>query len=256
MKLPALVAAVVFSSFTPAFALTDADITDTALAGKTLIFTIVNGTSPFATTGTWSGTFSAAGTSFAVANITGNTKNITTACSLSSSGGVTVGALDKFLADKGAAELDIYLQDGVGHYEVFVKDMFGSSVNGTFTIGAPPKTSEIGIQQPVGTDLKDGVSTKGFGTVKKGKTKSRVFTVKNSGKGKLTGLGFSVTGANKASFIVSKPEKTTLAAGASTTFTVKFTPKSQGEKNATLKVISNDADESPFDIKLAGKGTK
>ncbi len=78
MHLPSFAAALVISSITSAFAITDADIAPAALPGKTLVFTIVNGGDPYATTGTWSGTFAGTGNGFSVANITGDTVPINT----------------------------------------------------------------------------------------------------------------------------------------------------------------------------------
>ncbi|MES2660682.1 MAG: choice-of-anchor D domain-containing protein [Verrucomicrobiota bacterium] len=47
---------------------------------------------------------------------------------------------------------------------------------------------------------------------------------------------------------------TSLAAGASTTLTATFRPSSAGDKVAYLHISSNDADENPFEIALAGNG--
>jgi hypothetical protein len=116
---------------------------------------------------------------------------------------------------------------------------------------------DIAVQQPAGTDLTDGSSKKPFGTAKIGtKGKSKTFTIKNTGKTKLSGLSIKKSGANKGDFIVGDPEKTSLAKGASTTFKVTFKPSSKGTKNAAIAISSNDPDEDPFDIKLSGEGVK
>jgi len=41
-----------------------------------------------------------------------------------------------------------------------------------------------------------------------------------------------------------------LAPGASTTFSVTFTPAAAGIRNAAIHIVSNDADETPFDINM------
>ncbi len=253
-------ALIVASTLTPVLAITDADLTTAALAGKTLTFTIVNGTSPFATSGTWSGTFAAAGSGFTVANVTGNTVNIASSQTGNMTGvGFAEISLTKFIEGRSSAVLTLnYDAAGMGGYEVFINGLFGASVNGTFTIGTavPPAGSEIGIQQPVGTNLTDGTAQKSFGKVKVGKSAAaKIFTIQNSGTAKLTGLTLSKTGANKADFSLTKLPKSSLGPATRTTFKVTFKPTSKGQKTAVIHVTSNDADESSFEINLAGKGT-
>ena len=44
--------------------------------------------------------------------------------------------------------------------------------------------------------------------------------------------------------------------GATATFRVNFQPKATGTKNSIVNVISNDPDESRFEISLTGLGVK
>ena len=120
-----------------------------------------------------------------------------------------------------------------------------------------PKAPEIVVQQPKGTGLTDGAVKKSFGTVKAGKSgAAKVFTIKNTGTAKLTGLEITRNGANAKDFVVEQPAKSSLAPGASTTFEVTFKPKATGTRNAAIHIKNNDADENPFDIKLTGHGAK
>ena len=68
----------------------------------------------------------------------------------------------------------------------------------------------------------------------------------------LSGLAVTKDGAAAADFTVSSLAASTLAAGASTTFTVRFAPTALGSRSAALHIASNDADENPFDITLTG----
>ena len=114
---------------------------------------------------------------------------------------------------------------------------------------------EIQVEQPVGTNLKDGALRKSIGTVKLGKTGSaKTFTITNKGSAKLKGLAVGKTGGDAKDFVITAPEKTALAPGESTTFKVRFRPTAAGIRNAALHITSNDADENPFDIKLSGTG--
>ena len=251
--------AVLFASlFTPTFAITDAEITPAALVGKTLTFNIVNGGSPFATTGTWSGTFAASGGAFTATKITGDFANISTTYTAATSGTATDVMLAKFVEGRPATTLTLYIANGVGNYEAFIAGLNGVSLNGTFTFGTPPVSGpEISLQQPVGTELTDGGSKKSFGKVKIGKASTaKTFTLKNTGNAVLTGLALSKNGTNASDFTLSPLAKTTLAPGASLTFKATFKPKAKGVKNAVIKLKSNDKDESVFDIPVTGTAIK
>ncbi len=256
MKLIALIASVAIATFSSTFAITEAEIAPAALVGKKLTFTIVNGGFPYATNGTWSGAFAAAGNGFEVQNISGNTVPITTTFSATAGGGFTNVALGKFIKGQKPATLTLYLVDGVGNYELSIQDLFGVSLNGSFTFGgAPVLKPEISIQQPLATEMVDGVSKKNFGPVQVSLTSGiKRFTVKNTGDGKLTGLAISINGLHKSNYIVGPITKTSLNKNATATFTVRFKPTAFGTRTAAIHIISNDANENPFDIQLTGQG--
>lgn len=268
---PSLAATLLFVTFTSAFAITEADITPAALVGKTLTFTIVNGGSPYPTTGTWSGTFAASGAGFDVANISGDTAPLSTTYSAATNGMFTDVLLAKFIEGQAPATLSLFILNGVPKYEIFISGVFGVSLNGTFMIGAaapvvppvvpivppvtPPATPEIAVQQPAGSDLVDGGAKKSYGTLKIGKSgKTRVFTITNTGTADLTGLSIKKDGVRKSDFIVGALGATRLAPGASTTFKVSFKPSAKGTRKAAIHILSNDETEASFDIQLAGEG--
>ncbi len=113
---------------------------------------------------------------------------------------------------------------------------------------------DIALEQPAGTSLADAGTTD-FGTVDLENPASKVFTIRNTGGQQLTGLALSMDGVNSGDFSVGPLGATTLATGASTTFTVTFAPAVTGTRTAPLHIASNDADENPFDVNLTGTGT-
>jgi hypothetical protein len=116
---------------------------------------------------------------------------------------------------------------------------------------------EIAVEQPTRTNLVDGVSDRAFGTTAiKSSGISKTFKITNTGLTGLTGLKVSISGANRRDFSFTAPKATKLASGASTTFTVRFKPTAAGRRSAALAILSNDKDESPFDITLGGTGVK
>ncbi len=78
--------------------------------------------------------------------------------------------------------------------------------------------------------------------------------VRNTGSGPLEGLALTWSGSNAPDFSVDTPAATTLPPGASTTLSATFTPSAAGARSASLFVASNDPDENPLVIALAGTG--
>lgn len=115
-----------------------------------------------------------------------------------------------------------------------------------------PAGPEIVVEEPVNTGLTDGSSTTNFGSLDSGSSAQRTYTIRNTGGQNLTGLAVSIDGTHAAQFSHSNPGLTTLTPGQSTTFTVTFSPTGMGSRSANLHIASNDNDENPFDIALAG----
>lgn len=143
---------------------------------------------------------------------------------------------------------------------VICVDSFSNSTahQGTFLLeiilDPPNAAAEIVVEQPSGTGLTDPSSTVVFDAAPVGVAGAKVFTVRNTGSGDLTGLVISKDGLQSGDYAVSLPGASTLATSASTTFTVTFTPGAPGTRLAVIHIASNDADENPFDINLSGIG--
>lgn len=111
---------------------------------------------------------------------------------------------------------------------------------------------EIVVEQPVGSGLRDGVSTVPFGSVVTGTNTSLTFTVRNVGSADLSGLTVTLDGGNAADFTVTTPPDATVVPGATTNFVVRFAPGALGSRVAALHLASNDSDENPYDVNLTG----
>jgi hypothetical protein len=104
--------------------------------------------------------------------------------------------------------------------------------------------------------------TYNFGDVEVGMTATEEsFTVINNGSADLNVT--SIGNSNTTDYTVNTSGGTsgcgdvfTLASAASCTFTVSFTPASQGELVTTVTISSNDPDESALDVALRGSGTE
>lgn len=116
------------------------------------------------------------------------------------------------------------------------------------------QAAEIAVEQPAGTNLVGGTSSRDFGTVLSGATSTLEFTVKNLGTIDLTGLNTTITGTQASDFSISVSPPASAAPGSSATFIVAFSPSGAGNRTATLHIANNDPDENPFDITLTGVG--
>jgi len=87
---------------------------------------------------------------------------------------------------------------------------------------------------------------------------TRTFTISNSGGQDLNLTGaplVSISGAAAGDFTVVSNPTTTVAAGATTTFQVRFAPSVAGTRSATVAVANNDSDENPYNFAIQGTGT-
>ena len=105
---------------------------------------------------------------------------------------------------------------------------------------------------PTPGSLSANPTSVGFGSIQVGSSSSQSETVTNTGgttvnisQANVTGSVFSVTGLTLP---------TTLTAGGSVTFTVKFAPTSAGTLSGSLSLVS-DASNSPLNIALSGTAT-
>jgi hypothetical protein len=113
---------------------------------------------------------------------------------------------------------------------------------------------DILIEHPLDTVLEDGQGSVSFGNGTVGKPVARTLTIRNTGTAALTGIAAEVRGTHASDFTADAPGSQTLAPGEETTLSVRFTPSATGPRSATLGVLSNDADENPFEISLSGGG--
>ena len=112
---------------------------------------------------------------------------------------------------------------------------------------------EIEIRSPKKQKLVSGKGTVSLGSVKAGASgKPKVFKIENLGNLPLTGIGITLRGADKKSFALGDFSKTSIDPYETTTLKIKFRPTRKGNLNAELRIRSNDANESPFIVRLTG----
>ncbi len=95
-----------------------------------------------------------------------------------------------------------------------------------------------------------------YGAVPVGANASRTFAINNLGSVDLQVTGTSLVGGQVAEFaIVQGGAPFTVAPGTTHNLDVRFAPTSFGVKTTTLRLTSDDPDESMLDVALSGTGT-
>jgi hypothetical protein len=133
---------------------------------------------------------------------------------------------------------------------------FNFTVTGQVNAATPPPVAKYPevtvslVQGTSGTNVNDGSTAAiGFGTVTKGQAApTRTFRVKNDGLANLTlGAIALPTGYGVAEGLVS-----TLAPGASDTFTIRLDTAVAGTKAGQISFANNDSNENPFNFAVSG----
>jgi len=125
------------------------------------------------------------------------------------------------------------------------------------TLNATGGGPEINLKQG-STNIADPGSYN-FGSQPTGSDTDVVFTIESLGTEDLTLSGapdiITITGTHADQFSVQGPQPTSpIAPSGSTTFTISFSPDSEGAKTATIAIANNDGNEDPYDLTLNGTG--
>lgn len=131
--------------------------------------------------------------------------------------------------------------------------------NGALNSGAaygfvipPPDAPEIAVEPSAAAALTDGAGQVSYAPAATGVATRRTLTIRNTGSGPLVVTGHAMAGANPGSFWLDAGALPLgIPPGAAAALDVHFQGMSAGNHGATLQLLSNDADESPFDIVLA-----
>ena len=131
----------------------------------------------------------------------------------------------------------------------------------TWSQPALAQTAEIDVQGN-NISIVDGSTTPNaadgtdFGFVNVNTTSApHTFTILNTGAGALNISSLTLSGIHNLDFALSGlTTPTTVGAGNSVTFTVDFTPSGIGSRLATVEIISNDPNESPYTFDVMGDG--
>jgi ELWxxDGT repeat protein len=111
---------------------------------------------------------------------------------------------------------------------------------------------QLVVEDENGDPLASG-SEVDWGEVLMGARAQRTVRLTNAGNEVLNLSSVMFSGANAAEFRLATPAPTVIAAGATVDLRVQFQPLSDGEKVASLSLVSDDAERSPFGLELTGR---
>lgn len=166
------------------------------------------------------------------------------------------------ITDDGSGSIFLDSNDTANPDDPSAPGYSGPSLDDDRPSGTSPEINLRGGQISIrsGKTTLDSYDATDFGIAKAGAGGTSVvltFTIENVGTGDLTLGGtpvVSVSGTNASDFSVSQPSSANLAAGGSRTFTITFTPSSTGLRSATVSILNNDSDESPYTFAIGGEG--
>ncbi len=122
-----------------------------------------------------------------------------------------------------------------------------------YSLGGAGSGPRIRVEQTGGATTTDGGQVD-FGERLAETSATREFTITNTGIATLSLATLRRDGAHGADFAFSQPGSQTLAPGASTTFTITFTPSGLGRRSAAFHLPNNGGDDATFDLIATGTG--
>ncbi|MCB0389170.1 MAG: lamin tail domain-containing protein, partial [Winogradskyella sp.] len=124
---------------------------------------------------------------------------------------------------------------------------------------------EINVEGDLGSfpDIADGDTTPQgtdntlFASTAIGSSQTKSYRIQNLGTADLTITNITTVGGNAADFIVEPTLTFPLVISPSSliTFEIEFFPVAAGTRNTTVNIISDDADENPYDFAIQGTAT-
>ncbi len=149
-----------------------------------------------------------------------------------------------------------------GNRNAMITIINNDSDEGTYTFnvtgnGSPIPAPEINVREGSGDVLSGG--TVDFSSVPIDSSKSLTFAIQNLGTADLHLTGdpyrVEISGTNASAFVIDPQPSSPVQPGQAAQFSLKFTPDGVGSKNASVKILSNDSDESVYTFAIKGMGT-
>lgn len=126
-----------------------------------------------------------------------------------------------------------------------------SSIANNYSLSTAP-TASISLTGNGNTILNNSTSPSTLNLTDFGSAVTRTFVIQNSNTGTLNISVPYIIGSNSSEFSVTALPSTTLAASATTSFVIAFTPTAGGLRNATVNIYNNDCSIPIFNFAIQG----
>lgn len=127
----------------------------------------------------------------------------------------------------------------------------GSGKEGIYRFDPEFPEPDLVLEQPAGTVLPAGGGL-AFGPAITGTTRTLTLRLRNRGELDVTGIEIALLGTDSSAFDISELSEESLTPEGTVDLEVTFTAATLGDKSAILSVLSNDPDDSPYQITLTG----
>ncbi len=129
----------------------------------------------------------------------------------------------------------------------------GAPISGSCTVQVPNiSTAGNSICIITGDITPSFADSTDFGTITTGTSIDKTYVITNNGGADLNISSITLSGADAGSFSIISAGDAVVLPGFSTTVTVRFSPLTPGQKNATINITNNDADEAVYNFAITG----
>lgn len=119
-----------------------------------------------------------------------------------------------------------------------------------------PKIPDIKIINSSGKDQKTGTAIKFKNATPGNIGHKKNFYITNTGSSPLGNIIIAKSGKASRDFKLSRTTLPVIAPGETRSFSISFRPTKSGKRSATIKIFSNDPDESPFKLGVSGNSKR
>lgn len=147
------------------------------------------------------------------------------------------------------------------HYAITGQAVEGGQLLAMYNPASGTSNPEINVQGntaniPAGNTAISVTNNTDFGLMNTGVSQTKTYVIQNAGPGSLNISSIGISGANAGDFTLVNPPAfpVILAANASQTITVKFTPAFASTRNAMINIYNNDYSEAIYDFAVQGQG--
>jgi len=125
----------------------------------------------------------------------------------------------------------------------------------TFASAGNPPPAAIAVETTAGVRIGSNSTAPAFQVVGLTTNATQQLRIRNTGLSNLSIASLTRNGSHAVDFTINAQPAATIAPGATSDLEIRFAPTASGNRTARVEIVSNDANHSPFVIRLAGSAT-